>query len=76
MNRTRRSSYGRRRRRKGEYRRALVGRRSIPLMKYIVKFREGKEEEEEEEDSGLRDAVREGMVRKVAATRRNEQKRE
>lgn len=71
MNRTRRSSNRRGRRRKGEYRRALVGRRSIPLMKYIVKFCEGKEE-----DSGLRDAVREGMVRKVAASRRNEQKRE
>lgn len=70
MNRTRRSANKRRRRRKGEYR-ALVGRRSIPLMKYIVKFREGKMER----DGGLRD-VREGTVRKVAASRRNEQKRE
>lgn len=43
-NRTRGSSNGRRRGRKGEYRRALVGRRSIPLMKYIVKFREGEGE--------------------------------
>lgn len=42
-------------------------------MKYIVKFREAKGEEE---DSGLRDAVRGGMVRKVAASGRNEQKRE
>lgn len=41
-------------------------------MKYIVKFREG----EEEGDGGLRDAVRESTVRKVAASRRNEQKRE
>lgn len=40
-------------------------------MKYIVKFRE-----DEEEGDRLRDAVRESMVRKVAASRRNEQKRE
>lgn len=63
--RTRRSSKGRRR---GEYRRALVSRRSIPLMKYIAKFREGKKKG----DGGLGGAVREGTVKKVAASRRNE----
>jgi len=71
-NRTRGTANRRRKRKKGEYQRALVGRRSIPLMKYIVKFREG----EEEGDGRLRDAVREGTVRKVAASKRNEQKRE
>lgn len=44
--------------------------RSIPLMKYIVKLREGDGEEERW------DVVREGTVRKVAASRRNKQKRE
>lgn len=42
-------------------------------MKYIVKFHGG---EEGEGGGGLRDAVREGTVRKVAASKRNEQKRE
>lgn len=48
----------------------LVG-RSIPLMKYIVKLREGEDGEEERWD-----VVREGTIRKVAASRCNEQKRE
>jgi len=39
-------------------------------MKYIVKLREGDGEEERW------DVVREGTVRKVAASRRNKQKRE
>lgn len=37
---------------------------NLPLMKYIVKFREGKER-----GSGLRDVVREGTIRKVATSR-------
>ncbi|KYN20974.1 hypothetical protein ALC57_06882, partial [Trachymyrmex cornetzi] len=44
----------------------------------IGKLGERKEDGEGEEvgDGGLRDAVREGTVRKVAASKRNKQKRE
>lgn len=52
-----------------EYRCALVGRRSIPLMKYIVKLRE----EDGEGEGEFR--TKEGTVRKVAASKPNEQKR-
>lgn len=52
-----------------EYRCALVGRRSIPLMKYIVKLRE----EDSEGEGEFR--TKEGTVRKVAASKPNEQKR-
>lgn len=57
-----------------EYRCALVGRRSIPLMKYIVKFREEDGEGEKEGVSNERE--RKGTVRKVAASKPNERKRE
>lgn len=52
-----------------EYRCAFVGRRSIPLMKYIVKLRE----EDGEGEGEFR--TKEDTVRKVAASKPNEQKR-
>jgi len=70
-----RPAEGWRRRGKEEYWCALVGRRSIPLMKYIVKLCESDGGVRKGEKVGRETRFRRGTVRKVVASRRNERKR-
>lgn len=58
-----------------EYWCALVGRRSIPLMKYILRFVRVMGEGWKREKKWVETQFREGTVRKVVASRRNKRKR-